>query len=144
MVEKPHEAAIGAWIALARAQRVATNHVEARLKEAGLPPLAWYDALWELDKAGEAGLRPFELETALLFAQYNLSRLADRMRKAGLIERRACPQDRRGQILHISDEGRALRRRMWAVYAQALEEAVGTRLTVEEAETLSTLLKKLT
>ncbi|WP_274426681.1 MarR family winged helix-turn-helix transcriptional regulator [Chelativorans sp. YIM 93263] len=144
MAEDKHEAAVDAWIALARAQRVAMARVEARLKEAGLPSLSWYDALWELEKAGEAGLRPYALEEALLFEQYNLSRLAERMCKAGLIERRACPEDRRGQILHISAEGRALRQRMWAVYEQAIEEAVGCRLTAEEAETLSGLLKKLT
>ena len=45
------EAAEAAWVALVRAHRVATARVEADLKAAGLPPLAWYDALWELTRA---------------------------------------------------------------------------------------------
>ena len=140
---KPDEATEAAWIGLSRAQRVATASIEARLKAAGLPPLSWYDALWELERAGEAGLRPFELERALLFEQYNLSRLADRLEKAGLVERRAVEADRRGQMLAITPAGRDLRRRMWAVYAPAIQAAVGDRLSAGAAATLAALLGKL-
>lgn len=139
----PDDKTVAAWIALARAARLATAHIEQRLKEADMPPLSWYDALWELEKAGDCGLRPFELEKALLFEQYNLSRLADRLVGAGLVERGACPEDKRGLKLRISAEGRALRRAMWEVYGAAIEETVGARLTGSEAERLAELLKKL-
>ncbi|MBO6716904.1 MAG: winged helix-turn-helix transcriptional regulator [Rhizobiaceae bacterium] len=143
MTGKPDDASVSAWIALSRAQRVAFRSVEERLKSAGLPPLAWYDALWELEKAGEQGLRPFELERALLFEQYNLSRLADRLAGAGLVERKPCRDDARGHVLTITSAGRELRRRMWTVYSEAIEEAVGRRLGTAEAETLAALLRKL-
>ena len=143
MSRKPDEATEAAWIGLARASRVAVASIEARLKAAELPPLCWYDALWELERAGEAGLRPFELERALLFEQYNLSRLADRLKKAGLVERRAVEADRRGQKLVITPAGKDLRRRMWAVYAPAIQAAVGDRLETGEAATLAALLEKL-
>ena len=143
MDRKCEKAVSAAWTALARTQRMAVARIEARLKAAGLPPLAWYDVLWELEKADEAGLRPFALEKALLFEQYNLSRLVDRLEKAGLVERCHCPDDRRGQVLHISEEGRATRRRMWAVYGPAIEEIVGASLTSEEAETLAGLLGRV-
>ena len=51
----------------------AIEAVEARLKAADLPPLGWYDVLLELEKAGEAGLRPFELQARLLLPQYGVS-----------------------------------------------------------------------
>lgn len=140
---KPHETTVAAWIALARAGRLVTARIEQRLKEEELPPLSWYDALWELEKAGDCGLRPFELEKALLFEQYNLSRLADRLVGAGLVGRGACPEDRRGFRLRITAEGRVLRQDMWAVYGAAIEEAIGEWLTVEDAEGLAALLKKL-
>jgi DNA-binding MarR family transcriptional regulator len=143
MTREPSQATTAAWVGLMRAQRIAVGRVEAKLKAAELPPLTWYDALWELEKAGEEGLRPFELEKALLFEQYNLSRLADRLAAAGLVHKCSCPEDRRGQVLRISDAGRALRREMWEIYAQAIEEAVGRRLELAEAETLAFLLKKL-
>ena len=140
---KPDDATVSAWIALSRAQRLAAAGIEARLKAADLPALSWYDALWELEKAGACGLRPFELEKALLFEQYNLSRLVDRMTKAGLVDRCTCPDDRRGQTLKISDEGRALRQRMWEVYGPAIAELVGDQLSAKEAQDLTRLLEKL-
>lgn len=143
MTDKSDDTIVSAWIALSRAQRIAFRRVEERLKVEKLPPLAWYDALWELEKAGQKGLRPFALEHAMLFEQYNLSRLADRLVKAGLIERQACHDDARGQMLKITAAGRALRARMWETYARAIEEAVGKRLTSREAESLTALLRKL-
>ena len=54
-------------------------NVEAAVKAKGYPPLAWYDVLLELSREGGRRLRPVELEKELLVAQYNLSRLLDRM-----------------------------------------------------------------
>ncbi|RJG44348.1 MarR family transcriptional regulator [Mesorhizobium sp. DCY119] len=143
MDRQPDDTTIAAWIGLSRAQRVATASIEAQLKAAGFPPLAWYDALWELERAGGEGLRPFELERALLFEQYNLSRLIDRLEKAGLVARRACPDDKRGQVLAITPEGLTLRRDMWGVYGPAIEAAVGAKLDAGEAKVLAGLLTKL-
>jgi len=78
-----------AWARLLRAQTHLLGVVERELKQAGLPPLGWYDVLLELSRPGCDGLRPVELEKLLLLAQYNLSRLLDRLEKAGLVERRA-------------------------------------------------------
>ncbi|HEV2956377.1 MAG TPA: helix-turn-helix domain-containing protein [Xanthobacteraceae bacterium] len=132
-----------AWARLMKAQRTALAGVEDALKAAGLPPLAWYDALLELERADAPGLRPFELERAMLLEQYNLSRLIDRMEKAGYVERRAYAQDGRGQLVAITPAGKAMRRRMWPVYAAAIEEAFGRHLTAKQAEGLDTLLGKL-
>ncbi len=59
-----------AWTALMTKSRVLLEAVESSLKSAGYPPLAWYDALLELEKAGPDGLRPFELKDRILLPQY--------------------------------------------------------------------------
>lgn len=143
MTERPSKPVVLAWARLMKAQRVALARVEAALKRAGLPPLAWYDVLLELERAGEAGLRPFELERALLLAQYNLSRLIDRIEREGLVERAPCLQDGRGQIVRVSPRGRSMRRAMWPIYAQAIDAAVGSHLDNNEAERLSALLGRI-
>ena len=74
--------------------QAAMSRVESALKAAGLPPLAWYEVLVELERAGGCGLRPFALEEALLLPQYGLSRLLARMEAAGLVVRGSCPQRR--------------------------------------------------
>ena len=79
----------------------------------------------------------------MLLPQYNLSRLVDRIERAGYVERRVCEEDGRGQLIAITGAGKAMRRKMWPVYAQAIELAIGQHLTGAEAEALDGLLGKL-
>jgi len=139
----PSDAIVDAWIALMRAQQVALLKIERAFREAKLPPHAWYDALWELDRAGAAGLRPFEIERRMLIAQSNISRLLDRLEEQGYVEREPCEEDGRGQKVVITPSGRDMRKRMWPVYARAISEAVGHRVSEREAADLASLLTKL-
>jgi DNA-binding MarR family transcriptional regulator len=140
----PSDPTTDAWIALVRAQQKVLGAVEADLKAAGFPPLAWYDILLELRRARPDGLRPMDFEPRLLLAQHNVSRLLDRLEKAGLIQRMAHRSDGRGQQIHITDAGLDLQKRMWPVYGAAIERHVGSRLAGdEEARKLAGLLGKL-
>jgi DNA-binding MarR family transcriptional regulator len=143
MTDKPSKPAVRAWARLMKAQQLALASIDRALKAAALPPLDWYDVLLEVERAGEHGLRPFELERSMLLAQYNLSRLVDRIERASYVERRVCEDDGRGQLIVITVAGKAMRRKMWPVYAQAIESAVGQHLSVREAEALDGLLGKL-
>jgi DNA-binding MarR family transcriptional regulator len=143
MSDKPAEAVIRAWARLMKAQQRALGEIEDALKAAGLPPLAWYDALLETERAGKEGLRPFELQQAMLLEQYNLSRLVDRLVAAGHVERQPCDEDGRGYRVAITEAGRAIRRRMWPVYARAIEQAVGRHLSAQQAKALGDLLGHL-
>jgi DNA-binding MarR family transcriptional regulator len=143
MAQEPSDAVVDAWIALNRAQQAALLRIERAFRDAELPSSAWYDVLWELDKAGAAGLRPFELERRRLIAQSNVSRLIDRLTEAGYAKRLPCEEDARGQRVVITAAGKEMRKRMWPVYARALLEAVGRRVSEREAETLGRLLGKL-
>lgn len=135
------DAAVRAWVKLIRAHRRALSSVERALRDAGLPTLEWYDVLLELERGGP--LRPRELQTRLLLAQYNLSRLLDRMQTAGLVQRGPCPDDARGQWVRASASGKALRARMWPVYAEAIQRALGNRLSEQEVAKLGDLLDQL-
>ena len=124
---------------LSVAQRQALAAIERTLGVSQLPPLAWYDVLLELERAG-GELRPFELEREILLAQYSLSRLIDRMEQAGNVARRALKQDRRGHAIVITPAGKNLRRRMWEVYGPAIQAAIGDHLSAKQVETLGALL----
>ena len=137
----PSDAVILAWTRLVRAHQAALAGIEAALKGAGHPPLEWYDVLLELERAGP--LRPRDLQARLLLAQSNLSRLLDRMAGAGAVERTPCEDDRRGHLVAATAEGSALRRRMWPVYAAAIQAAVGDRVSEAEATALAGLLGPL-
>jgi DNA-binding MarR family transcriptional regulator len=131
-----------AWTALVSASRILIEKVEAALKSEGHPPLAWYDALLEIEKAGTDGLRPFEIKERLLLPQYGTSRLLDRLVKAGLLAREACADDARGQVIRITEQGRGVRRAMWPVYARVLSEEFESRLTAKDTAQLGSLLTR--
>lgn len=140
---EPNETVVSAWARLNRAQHLAFTSIENALKANGMPPLAWYDVLLELSRVEHEGLRPFELERHVLFAQYNLSRLLGRIENAGYIERCPCEDDGRGQIVKITSAGIAIRHKMWPVYADAISRALGDHFSEREAEQLNTLLGNL-
>lgn len=140
---KPTDVAIEVFARLLRAQGMALSTVESALDEAGLPPLAWYDVLLEVERVGQDGIRPFELQNELLLPQYGISRLLNRIEKAGYLERLSCEEDGRGQRLIITQSGKKIRRGIWIVYSEAIEQAVDCKLTPKEASALSRLLKKL-
>jgi DNA-binding MarR family transcriptional regulator len=138
--EKRIDKVLHVWVRLIRAHEKIVRKVEAAVKDKGLPPLAWYDVLLELSRGGGRKLRPVELEKELLVAQYNLSRLLDRMEAAGLIERIACPGDGRGQMIQLTAEGRAMQKRVWPAYRDAVEEMLAPDLPEKDLEQLAKLL----
>src|ERR1043165_7906384 len=111
MSRNPSEPVTRAWIRLNRARDRVLGAIEHDLKAGGAPPLAWYDVLLELSRSAEGRLRPFEIEKVTLVAQYNLSRLLDRLEQEGLIRREPCEDDARGQWVVITEKGRALQAR---------------------------------
>ncbi len=135
-----------AWILLIRAQQVLLSQVETALKEAGLPPLSWYDVLLELDRDPDSGLRQYEIGERVLLNKHNLSRLIDRLESDGLVKRRACDVDGRGNIVKITGNGAQLKQEMWPVYAKTIQELIAEPLSATQvrclAEIMSTLLEK--
>ena len=143
MGKKLHPSVELAWVGLVRAERSVVEGVEAEVIAQDLPPLAWYDVLLELSRRPDRRLRQGNLQAKMLFAQYNLSRLLDRLERAGLVRREACPTDARSKWVVATPEGIALRERVWPSYAAAIERHLGSKLTPEEAATLAALLGKL-
>src|SRR5262249_61889829 len=72
---KPSKSIVDAWIALNRAQRYAFEAIEAELKSAGLPPLAWYDVLLELWRGPGGGPPPGGRLDKKFFFPYCIFRL---------------------------------------------------------------------
>ncbi|WP_342633913.1 MarR family winged helix-turn-helix transcriptional regulator [Microvirga calopogonii] len=142
-VQEPSDAVTDAWVRLIRAGKEVVGQIEAELKGAGFPSLSWYDVLLHLKRRSDGRATPREIEEEVLFEQYNLSRLLDRMETEGLVRRIPYPGDRRRQLVEITDEGRLLQRRMWGVYGPAISRFVGGRLSDGEAEQLAALLLKL-
>jgi DNA-binding MarR family transcriptional regulator len=91
---------------------------------------------------GGGRLRMIELARRVVLSKSNLSRLADRLEDAGLIERQDCPQDRRGYDLLLTRAGRAMRKKMWPVYEARIKELFSSHLSVEEARVIGEALAR--
>ena len=137
-----NSAAFQVWVSLVRSHRRVEDAVDAALKSAGLPPLEWYDVLLELERHG-GPLRARDLEQKMLLAQYNLSRLLDRLEKAQFIERQPDPEDGRSRLISVTERGLATRRQMWPVYKRVIESEIGARLATKQVRELAELLEPL-
>jgi len=129
-----------AWAVLLTAHATLVEKIETALAEAGLPPLSWYDVLWELEKAPEGKLRMHELARRVVLSRSNLTRLADRLERAKLIERADTAHDRRGYDCVITRAGLAMRKKMWPVYKAQIERLFSGHITVEEARVVGDAL----
>ena len=109
------------WVAMNRATRRIQSDIGAALKDAGLPPLKWYDLLWSLERH-DGQLRPYELAQDTIFEQSNLSHLSKRLAAEGLVEFGEFDSDKRGKVLKITAKGRDLRKRMWSIYGPMLHD----------------------
>jgi DNA-binding MarR family transcriptional regulator len=132
-----------AWARFFVTSALVLEDVEAALKEARLPPLAWYDLLWILENAEGGRMRMHELAGRVVLSRYNVTRLADRMEKEGLIARERCEEDRRGAYCVLTAAGRALRKKMWPVYKGRIDACFGEHITLEEARVLTATLEKI-
>jgi len=132
-----------AWRGLITANALVLEKIERALVEAGLPPLGWYDVLLELSGAPAGRLRMHELARAVVLSRSGLTRLVDRLEGAGLLRREPDPADRRGSYAAITDEGRAMLRRMWPVYAVGIAEHFGKHLNDDEARSIAVSLGRV-
>ncbi|HEX5778941.1 MAG TPA: MarR family transcriptional regulator [Xanthobacteraceae bacterium] len=131
-----------AWSHFLGAHALALRAVEARLKAAGQPPLAWYDVLLELERA-DGRLRIGELGDRLVVEPYNMTRLVDRLEKEKLLRREPAEDDARVAVVTITDKGKELRRSIWPHYRRAIREVFADAITDADADAMVRAMKKV-
>jgi DNA-binding MarR family transcriptional regulator len=135
----PH---IEAWGRLLLAHKVLIERIQKALAAAGLPPLEWYDVLLALALRDERRMRLHQLGDWVALSRSNLTRLCDRLEKAGAIERVRSPEDGRGQFAQMTPAGAALLKKMWPVYRRSIESHFARHYSGREAAGLAELLKR--
>ena len=132
-----------AWARFVTAQALLLERIEAAFAGAALPTLAWYDVLWILENADHGRLRMADLARKAVVSRSNVTRLTDRMEKAGLVARSDCPVDGRGTVCELTAKGRALRAKMWPVYKKQIDTLFGRHLEAREALSLATTFETM-
>jgi len=131
-----------AWESLFRAQ-VAVMKVlrqDEAFKQLGIRD---YDVLFNLSRCPTGWARLNELNANLLISQPSLSRMVERLEAKGLIQRRPAKNDQRGVELSLTEEGRALQKRIGTSHVRVIQETLGPVLSTEELEQLRLLTTKI-
>ena len=139
MADELDDAALDAWRAFLTAHALVTRRISRELTGAGLPDLGWYDLLWALRRSPGGRLRVNELAREVVLSPTAMSRFVDRAVAAGVVAREPDPDDRRAQQVVLTDEGRALLRRMWPVYRRGIAEHFAEHLDADPGKLSATL-----
>jgi DNA-binding MarR family transcriptional regulator len=84
-----------------------------------------------------------ELAHSVLLSKSGLTRLFDRVEKAGLVKRTPCPSDRRITWAALTPKGLAALRKAMPVLNRSLERSFSSLLTAAELNALRTTLGKI-
>lgn len=138
----PTDAGMRAWRVFLEAHAAISKRMERELREECELPLSWYDALVQLHEAG-GSLRMHELADRLLLSRSATTRFADRLERAGLIERRAVMSDRRGTVVLLTSDGKAELKRTAPVHMRGIVEHFVDRFDDAELATIERLFNRL-
>jgi DNA-binding MarR family transcriptional regulator len=140
-ISEPH---LAAWRAFLGAHASCLERIDRALAAEELPPLSWYDVLWALRRAPERTLRMGELADQIVtITRSGLTRLVERIEKAGYLRRERSEADLRGMWVVLTPAGEELVRRMWPVYAEEIRRFLVDQLTAEEAKVLAEALTRM-
>lgn len=140
-------AAIGphaeAWASLSRTYAAVSLRLQEALAQNDNPPLAWFEVLAAVAAAPDQRLRMGELAEALVMTRGGLTKLVDRLVKAGLLERTVCETDRRVSYATLLPAGAEMLAEMRPVIAGELDAAFAAKLSAREARELSGVLDRV-
>ena len=106
-------------------------------------PMTWYDVLVQLSEADEHRLRMQDLADRVLLSQSGVTRLVDRMVRAGLVARARCSEDGRGMFALLTDQGLETLRRTYPTHLRGVQQWFADVLTTEETEVLARALSRV-
>jgi DNA-binding MarR family transcriptional regulator len=132
-----------AWGALTRTHSAIVGRLQEALAAADFPPLPWYEVLATVAEAPEQRLKMGELAEALVITRGGLTKLVDRLIKAGLMERTFCETDRRVSYATLLPAGRDLLDEMRPVVVAELKVAFAANLSERQADELRGMLERV-
>jgi len=115
----------------------------ASLEDATGLPLAWFEVLLRIHRSDGGFLSMTSLATQTVYSSGGTTRLIDRIEAQGLVSRVACPSDRRGVHVRLTELGEQTLTRALAAHVEHLDEFVTSKLTDAERDGLETALRKL-
>jgi DNA-binding MarR family transcriptional regulator len=112
-------------------------HSDSGLSEAD------YDVLSTLSERPEGRWRARDLATQLLWSTSRLAHQVGRMEHRGLVARHPCPDDARGALISLTEQGRATLQQAAPPHVASVRRHVIDLLTADEVASLDTIAGKV-
>ena len=137
--DEAQAAALKLFVVLARARASVEAHLHANVGAHGLT-LTEFGILEVLYHKGPLLLG--EVQKRILVSSGGVTYLVDRLEEKGLVERRACTEDRRARYAALTPQGEALIARIFPQHAELIRELMSA-LSLEEQRLAADLLRRL-
>ncbi len=135
-----------AWRAWLRGGRLVMEALDRDMARHGLS-LSEYEVLSMLSEIPEMRMRMSELADIVVQSRSRLTHTANRLADRGWVTREACPDDRRGVLLGLTQQGKDKVTAIAPVHVASVRAVVVDQLTVEQftclGEAMEILRRKL-
>ena len=137
------DAELAAWRGFLRVHAALSRALDAELNDAHDLPLSSYEVLLFLHQAPDGRMRMSELADSVLLSRSGLTRLVDRLERAGLLERTQCSEDARGFHAAITASGRRAFRDARETHLDGVRERFLRHFSSEELAQLAGIWERV-
>ncbi|MGV1034279.1 MAG: MarR family winged helix-turn-helix transcriptional regulator [Microbacteriaceae bacterium] len=134
--------AVEAWESLFRAQVRVLRVLHHEFPDDELS-FTEYDVLFTIAQEPQRVIRLRDLTRNVLISQSSVSRLVDRLVARGLVTKCSDPNDARGALVTLTEDGLTLFRRAAVRHTESINRVVGAALNASELDQLRALTHKL-
>ena len=142
-VPGPGDWRVAVWRSFLHAHAVVLRELAHELERDADLPLSWYDVLLTLARAPGRRLRMAELADRILLSRSGLTRLVDRIEKAGYVRRQPSPDDARGTYTVLLPEGLRRLRTAAPTHLAGVQRHWLSHFDDDELHTLGALLQRI-
>lgn len=134
---------VGAWVNLLQVNQVVDRALEQRLKESEDLSLAEFEVLARLSAAPDRRLKMIDIANLLLASKSGVTRIVDRLERAGLVDREIPRENRRIVYARLTPAGVKTFCDARNVFNEAIEASFSQYLSDNEVAALRGVLRKL-
>lgn len=137
------DAARAAFPVLLKSCALVVDRIDRHLQERVGIQLTWYEVLAQLSSTPDGRMSMKQLAESVMLSKSGITRLVDRMERAGLVQRHSCSHDGRVCFAAFTRRGLAVLQAARPVAAEAIDLHFAHHLRPEEAEILSRALLRV-
>ena len=118
------------------ANRLFFDGIERQLQQESGLPHAYFEILVRLSEVPDRQLRMSDLASTSLSSRSRISHAVARLEESGCVRRRPCPDDKRGAIAELTDEGLARLQAAAPAHVEAVRRGLFDALSPEQVAAL--------